>query len=178
MKGIASLLDPSTSSKVEQIWQLLETHCGLTGVRITPFPHFTWQVTEDYNLSALDAALKTITHQTPPFTIRTSGLGIFTGEHPVIYLPIVNNLDLVSLHKKLWGSLNGIAINPEIYYEPGQWIPHITVAYGDVNRENLLCAVECLAFEPINMEIRIDNISTLSQSASSANLVFRHSLEG
>jgi len=163
MKGIASLLDEQATYRVQQLWQELEARCGLVGVKTTPFPHFTWQVTEAYDLPRLEIILATLARQTQPFTIQTTGLGLFTSANPIIYISIVKDERLMKLHSMLWDNLQGIAIRPTLYYTPEQWVPHITLAYRDVTSANLECVMQGLAFQAFNWDIQVDNLIIVAQ---------------
>jgi len=174
MNGIASLLDNPATSRVEHLWQELEAHCGLVGVKATPFPHLSWQVTEDYDLPRLEAALQALARQVRPFTIHTAGLGLFTGVNPIVYISIVKDEPLMHFHSVLWEKMNGIAFHPVLYYSPGQWIPHITLAYKDVTSGNLDCVMQCLAFQSFNWEIQIDNLILVAQSEDKPPETFRY----
>jgi 2'-5' RNA ligase len=164
MNGIASLLDKPATERVESLWQELETRCGLVGVKITPFPHFSWQVTEGYDLPHLEKTLREIARQTRPFTVRTAGLGLFTGENPIVYIPIVKQESLMRFHETLWKRTKTIAVRPALHYSPDLWIPHITLAYNDVRRDNLDCALQTLAFQSFDWEIQIDNLISTDQT--------------
>jgi 2'-5' RNA ligase len=59
--------------------------------------------------------------------------------------------------------MNGISVNPALYYSPGQWIPHITLAYNDVTPANLDCVMQSLAFQTFNWEIQINNLILVAQ---------------
>ena len=48
MQALMSLLPESYSLQVAQIWNMLEEQFGLTYIKITPIPHFTWQLGEGY----------------------------------------------------------------------------------------------------------------------------------
>jgi 2'-5' RNA ligase len=163
MNGIASLLDEAATTRVEHLWRELEVHCDLVGVKATPFPHFSWQVTEAYHLSRLESVLHSLALQARPFSIHTAGLGLFTGETPVVYISIVKDETLMRLHTLLWEQLHGIAINPSQHYSPGEWVPHITLAYNDVNLANIDCAIKYLTFQSFDWEIQIDNLILVAQ---------------
>jgi 2'-5' RNA ligase len=165
MNGIASLLDKPAASRVETLWQELEGRCGLVGVKSTPFPHLTWQVTENYDLSLLEAALLKVTSLARPFIIHTSGLGVFTGEHPIAYITVVKDESLMHFHTLLWERINGIAFQPVLYFSPGQWIPHITLASNDLTPANLDCVMQFLDLQSFDMNIRIDNLVLVTQAA-------------
>ena len=49
MHGLVSLLPEPFYAQVESIWRELERDFGLTGIRVTPFPHFSWEGVEDYD---------------------------------------------------------------------------------------------------------------------------------
>jgi len=163
MNGIASLLDKPATSRVENLWQELEVHCGLVGVKSTPFPHLTWQVTEGYGLPRLEAALHALADQVCRFTIHASGIGLFVGENPIVYISIIKDEPLLLFHSLLWERLNGIAFHPVLYYSPGQWVPHITMAYNDVTSTNLDCVMQFLAFQSLDLKIEIDNLILVIQ---------------
>jgi 2'-5' RNA ligase len=91
--------------------------------------------------------------------VLTTGLGIFTGEVPVIYIPLLKNPNLIAFHGHLWERLNGVGIGASHYYSPRRWAPHITLAHGDVDQEALVCALAKLAFREFNWEIIVDNLA-------------------
>ena len=45
------------------------------------------------------------------------------------------------------------------YYSPKLWVPHITLALNDLNQDNLACAINKIAFEPIELFVRVDNLA-------------------
>ena len=170
MNGNASLLNDPCTSQVEAIWQELEEKCGLIGVRVTPLPHFTYQVVEAYDQPRLVQILQEIASQAKPFTAQTTGLGLFTGETPVIYLPLVKNDLLLHFHKVIWDRTKESAHGVSPYYSPDLWIPHITLGYGDVTNFNLGCAMETLAFRELNWEITVDNLTFIGQFEQNLNV--------
>jgi 2'-5' RNA ligase len=163
MNGIASLLHDPHKTQIESIWQELEENCGLIGVRTTPFPHFTYQVVEGYDQQRLEPILKEIARDTQPFMVQTTGLGLFTGKMPVIYLPVIKNDLLQHLHRRLWDRTKEVAQGSSPYYAPDVWMPHITVGYGDVTNTNLGCAMDALAFQDFNWKITVDNLTFIGQ---------------
>jgi 2'-5' RNA ligase len=167
MNGIASLLNDPHKTQIEAIWQELEEKCGLIGVRVTPLPHFSYQVVEAYNQPQLEQILQEIAHKAQPFMVHTTGLGMFTGKVPVIYLPLVKNDSLFHLHKLIWEQTKDVARGISPFYAPDLWIPHITLGYGDVTNFNLGCAIDTLAFQDFDWIINIDNITFIGQSDES-----------
>ncbi len=164
MFGLISKLDQATSEKVNDLLLELETRCGLKGIQSSPYPHFTWQVTEGYDLPRLKESLASICWEVEPFTVRTTGMGIFTGDKPTIYLAIFKNKPLIQLHELLWQATQGLSVDPSPYYAPDQWVPHITLGYNDVRPDNIGCAMEKLAFQSFDWTIEIDNLIYFSEN--------------
>jgi 2'-5' RNA ligase len=163
MHAIVSILDEAHSTLVDNIWRMLESECGLTGVKVTPIPHFSWQLAQDYDFRSLALVLKGLVETAKPFTVRTSGLAFFTGMNPVIYIPIVRDPVLTEFHRTIWLALRGLSSSLNPLYSPEHWVPHITLAHSDVNLEALRCAIARLAPDSLQWEIRIDNIALVYQ---------------
>lgn len=102
MHGLVSLLDKKHYALVEEIWQELEIDCRLKGIHVTPLPHFSWQIAEDYAWEALENALQELAFEAEQFKVRTNGLALFTGEEPVVYIPVVRTKELSRFHEMIW----------------------------------------------------------------------------
>jgi 2'-5' RNA ligase len=161
MHGLVSLLDPEYYAKVEAIWQELKDDCGLTGIYITPLPHFSWQIAEDYDWIKLESFLTQIAADTKPFSVKTCGLALFTGDNPIIYIPVVRTRTLTDLHQLIWDRITPISAFPSLLYSPSFWMPHISLAYKDIALEGLHCLMDKLTFRTFNWEIQIDNLSLI-----------------
>jgi hypothetical protein len=57
-----------------------------------------------------------------------------------------------------------ISQNTNPYYSPTSWMPHITLAYGDVTDGNLDCLIKELTFRPICWDNKIDNLTMIDES--------------
>ena len=163
MHGLVSLLDQKHYRLVESLWQLLEVKCGLVGVNVTPFPHFSWLVASDFDWLALETTLQEITSQVKPFTAHTTGLGYFSGPSPVIFIPVIRTAELSALHRDIWENIQPFGIDISPLYAPEKWVPHITLAITDVTQSNIACAMQNLAFQTYNWEIHINNISFIHE---------------
>lgn len=172
MHGIVSLLDAVHHEKVEGIWTRLEDHCGLRGVRVTPIPHFSWQVAPDYDFEALRPALEELAGKIPPFVVRTTGLGIFTGVRDIVlYISLVKDENLWKVHQGIWNTAVLFAREPVAYYAPENWMPHITLGHGDVDEEGLGCAARLLGREDFNWEIYVDHLLLVYQPEGATGVV-------
>lgn len=179
MHAIVSVIDPEHYARVEALWHELELKCGLSGIRATPIPHFSWHIADKYDFDPLQVEVRQIAGLTRPFSIHTGGLGLFTRENPVLYFPIVRTSLLSKIHQEIWDRVTPLSQKLSPYYAPELWMPHITLAHGDVNLPSLSCVVERLAFQVIAWEITIDNLAVVSQvDENVGELQFRIQLAG
>lgn len=170
VQGLVALLDETHTERVKAIWQQLETECGLTAIYETPFPHFSFHIAERYNLKGLDQQISTVIDSIRPFTIRTTGISMFTGQSPVVFLPVVATQELLSIHKLLWEHTTTTSERLSHYYRPGSWVPHITLANKDVTPKNLNCVTSQLSGQPFTWEIEIDRFGVICQEGGHADI--------
>lgn len=163
MFAIASLLDPISELAIRDLWDRLETRCGLVGIKIAPLPHFSWQGADEYQIEKLEQILAETAGEMVPFVARTAGLGVFTGSQPVVYVPLVKDETLLRIHKILWERLEPYSVVPNGYYSPSRWVPHVTLAFHEVDAERLGCAVADIAFHKIEMKILVDHFAIIYQ---------------
>ena len=163
MFAIATLLDPNSDTRARDFWQLLEKDCGLAGIKTIPLPHFSWQGADNYSFNKVEQILMETAGQSAPFVVRSAGLGLFTGLAPVLYLAVVKTDNLMKLHRSLWDMIGPFATGLNRHYSPDLWMPHITIAFQDLNADNLTCAVKNLLFKPVELEIHVDQLALLYQ---------------
>lgn len=171
--AVVSLLDKHTSRQVEACWDMLEHTCGLKGIRVTPYPHISWQVARQHEKQPLFYALARRAASSTPFVLRCSGLGIFSGPEPVLYLNVVKNEFLLNYHHGVWEETGQYARGLSPNYHPNAWIPHITLAYRDITADNIGCALKQLAFSDFDWQIRIDNLAVVIQAEGQVGEILR-----
>ena len=159
MYAIISELDPESSTTVNQLWQKLCDACGLNAIYNMPLPHLTWMVAEELEIENSSPIIAQISEGTTPLTLHTFGLGVFTGDNPVLYLPTVKSIEMINLHEKIWNQISPFSKDQKLYYSPRLWVPHITLAINDLTKENLACAINAIAFDTIELFIQISNLA-------------------
>ena len=82
MHGVVSLLDNEHYQLVEDLWAELQREFSVQGVYITPYPHFSYQVAQHYDVDELESILKRITSNITTFQVRTGGLGFLLALTP------------------------------------------------------------------------------------------------
>lgn len=173
MHGIVTLLDNNHYQLIEDLWAELERGFSVRGVYITPYPHFSYQVAQDYDLGLVESVLKRIASNITTFKVRTSGLGIFTGVSPVLHISIVRSLELTQLHEELWQEIATASSGVQEYYHSDQWMPHITIGSGDINKDNLSQIISFLANRDFHWEITVDNIAVIYDTGTKQELKTR-----
>lgn len=166
MYGTVSLLDDKHTRVIEDLWDEFKAKLGVKGIHRTPIAHFSYHVAEDYNLDVLREILMPIVSNTKPFRVHSNGLGIFTGEVPVLFIPINPDLELIAFHQRLWKAISeSSAVNASnVYYHPNKWQPHITLTHHDVDHDLLPEVVRLLSKRNFSWDIEINNLAVLDGS--------------
>lgn len=178
MHAVVSLLDPTHYNEVERLWSELTSHLGLKGVYRTPYPHFSYHVAAGYDVDRLSSALEEVAARTASFRVSTAGIGLFTGPHPVLYIPVVRTPQLSSFHALLWERVSPAATGIIEYYHPERWVPHITLAEHDLDATAAGRAVEFLLNRNLHWDVIIDNVALIYDTGARQELRLRLDLRG
>lgn len=181
MHGVVSLLNQPYYRQVEAIWETFEREMGVRGVLITPFPHFSYHVAEHYDLPQIGPVLEKFAHETAPFEVQTTGLGVFTGGlKPVVYINVVRSPQLSAMNAALWSLLAEWSAGIVEYYHPWQWAPHITVAHGDFGQDALPQIMAILSRFDLVWTLAVDNLTLLytDDTAKQDEVQFQFPLNG
>jgi 2'-5' RNA ligase len=174
MQGVVSILDREHCAKVEALWSDLEREFGLKAA-CAAYPHVSYQVAERYEVQRTQGVLKRFARRSAPFRIRTSGLGIFTGDAPILYVSVARSMTLAAFHNRLWQRLSPTAHGiHEHHYGPDNFMPHITLAAGDLTPEQLPDVVRLLARRPFSWNINIDNLALVLDAAGARDQWVRY----
>jgi 2'-5' RNA ligase len=163
MHALISTLDELNKERVYALWEVLASTCQMRHIYDIPLPHFSWHGAQSYSLRLLEPLLEDWAQQAEPFQVRTNGLGIFTGEKPIIYLRLVSTSILEHYHRQIWQHTQTTpSIDPSPHYAPHTWVPHITLGLEDVTYSNLGCAINRLAFQPYEWIIQVNNLMVVT----------------
>lgn len=129
--GAAFLLDPQTEAALRAGWQ------SVAGAGLSSFmsgldypPHMTLFLSERMDRPALREAFQALAGKTQPFPTTFAALGVFPGESGVVFLSPIVNQALLDLHAAFWRAAETHVQEIPAYYSPGQWVPHITLAFA------------------------------------------------
>jgi 2'-5' RNA ligase len=178
MHGIVSLLDDAHYERVEQLWADLAIRFGLRGIYGTPYPHFSYHVAVGYDLTRLEPVLQAVAEATTVFTLNTSGIGMFNGDNPVLYMPVVRTAVLSELHERVWTAVAPHSSGAQDYYSADNWMPHITLAHHDLTPDNLAPIVAWLNQQNLTWQVTINNLSLIFDDSEKQTLHWRFELTG
>ncbi|MDB5034750.1 MAG: hypothetical protein JWQ98_1991 [Chlorobi bacterium] len=174
MNAVITLLDEEFQHRLRKIWSGLRRDVGGTGVATTPFPHFSYQIAERYDVDYVSAILARVAAGQRPFAVRTTGLGIFTGNLPVLFLSLVKSIELIRLHEEIWEELRGDGTDLSDLYRPDRWTPHITLYRGSPDNQRLPDIVRVLSGEDFTGEIIVNNLSLIFRNEGEKGIRARH----
>lgn len=164
MIAVTSLLDAEHSERVLDLIHQLEQRFGICAVKTTPYPHITFLTAEVAKLSDLKQYLEDFSRNFHTITVRSTGLGIFPGEKPIIYIPILRTPPLNALHDRLYSDVSQFSQDMGLYYNSELWLPHVTLALHDTNQEMLGPILSYLSRFNFNWQISLDNLAILKKS--------------
>ena len=173
MHGVVSLLDAHHDRLVREIWATLEDRFGLRHAIGSPFPHVSYHVAAHYDFVRLSHVLSEMAHTCSPIVIQTTGLGLFTGPEPVLYLPVVRNPTLDAHHRKVWRAVEALCLKSVPYYAPEHWVPHITLADGEGLASCLPEVVGFLSSRQLQWQVVVDNLSVIHADGAQQEIGFQ-----
>ena len=163
MLALTTLLCDPEAERINGIIKSLETKFGLDDVQATLDPHLTYQLAAVQHLAALKDALGAVAAATAPFVAHATGLGVFPGPQPVIYIPVLRTEALNDLHRRVLAATAPLCTQTDRFSEPDLWLPHISLALHDTTPALLGPVLVYLNEETYDLTITIDNLTILRQ---------------
>ncbi|WP_210517242.1 2'-5' RNA ligase family protein [Hymenobacter terricola] len=163
MLAITSLLSAPHVLRINAIIKRLEEKFGIDDVQATLDPHLTYQLAGVKKLSSLKKVLADVAATTEPFPAYTTGLGVFPGAQPVIYVPVLRSDALNALHQRILKATAPLCLRTDKFSGPDCWLPHISLALHDTTPDLLGPVLSYLNQETYNLRIIIDNLALLRQ---------------
>jgi 2'-5' RNA ligase len=179
MYGIVAFLDSEYEKYVVKLWRKLQTECDVKFVaQHIPYPHFSLVVADGLEVDDVDMLLRKMATDQPPVPVDTAGIGIFTRPATVIYIPILVNRKLTQLHERVWKIVEPFSSEPVPYYRPDSWLPHITLAQGDIEEESLMDALRVLRDDSFHWAIPIHEIGIIEYNSGASTVLSRFVFTG
>lgn len=162
--GIVALLDPEHEQFIKSIWQEIEGEFDVKIPFKNPIPHITHIQAGKINEPQLHKALKNFAENQAPYSIRTAGIGIFTGEHKALYVSVVRNPNLTAIQTTLLSSLAGAVEDFAETHLVNNWMPHITLVVGLSDNDKLAGIVKRLAQRNFAWEFKVRRLALLDMT--------------
>ncbi len=167
MQAIVTTIDDPYRDAIENIWGELKAVFGLQGIIGSIHPHVTFHVAESYG-DGIEQLLQDMASSASPLMVETHGIGVFRGSEIIVYLHVTNSAALAQLHAGIWEATAAGAVEPVSVYAPATWVPHITLASGEVAEEQLPTILQFLNARRNAWSIPVTNISLVRDTSSSA----------
>jgi 2'-5' RNA ligase len=129
--AIEMYFDDQADAAVRDMWQVL-ADAGLPSLATATHrrhrPHVSLAVAEslaDADLARLRSALAVRKPVLPLYV-----LGTFPGHGGALFLGVPVTTELLAFHAGVHAALDGQPVEHWPYYQPGNWVPHCTLAEG------------------------------------------------
>jgi 2'-5' RNA ligase len=170
VQAIITAIDDPFRETFENVWGELKAVFGLKGMVGATRPHFMYQVAERYDARGSGAIIERIARETAPFVVETAGLGIFRGRLTVLAMTLHREGEVAKLHRRIWDEVTAWAGDVRSEYAAATWVPHVTLAAGDLGDDAPLQAIsQFLARRDHRWQIPVTNVclseDTRSESA-------------
>ncbi len=172
--GIIAVLDGTHYELVKSIWAEIESACGPRSPVPHPYPHFTFQTADRYDLPRLDDTLSQLAKRATPFRVTTSGLAIFN--HGMgVYIGVGRGPKLDSFHNAIWPGISSAALTtPHQERSIEHWVPHITLALGARIRPFIPQIVGLLCERDLKWDVEVNNLTVVYEDETHKELICRH----
>ena len=176
--AVATIFDLPQEVGVNIAWSKLSQAAEQANLPMHAMLHCSWHVSISYSMPELSERLAEFARVHSAFDVHTVGLGVFTAEKPILYLPIVKTIDMAKIHKDLWNLLVPVSSSLVLYYSPNNWIPHITLC-DDYRYIDQMCRFkQMLLFEPLSFRFRVDHLAVIFRNGNDEGVVQKFMLGG
>ena len=179
MPGVIALLDPASTARVESLWEEMERRFDVAGGFPGGIPHVTFHLSTYDVEPGASAVVEQVAAATKPFTLYSSGLGLFGGPSPILFAIVARAPAAADLAARLDVELTAAGYpTTDRYYTQERWIPHITLAQQNLAGADLGALLAWIARQPLAWELPIASLSIARETPTSAEILATFPLEG
>lgn len=179
MPGVIALLPGPFAGRVESLWEEMEARFAVPRGYPGAIPHFTLHLGSHDVDPGAEEVVRKVAARTRPFTVFTSGLGVFGGPVPVVHIMVARTPAAAALAETLTRDLDGAGYpSTDPYFSPDRWIPHITIAHRNLAGLQLGGLLEWLVAQDLAWEIPVTTISIARETERSADILASFPLSG
>ncbi|GMV86923.1 MAG: hypothetical protein AMXMBFR80_27760 [Dehalococcoidia bacterium] len=172
MPGVIALLDSASSARIEGLWDEMERRFGIRRGFPGGIPHVTFHL-GDFDVEPGTATIvERVAAATRPFRLHSSGLGVFGGPAPVVFVTVARSPAAATLAERLDHEIQAAGYPPTApYYGPERWVPHITLAQQNLDGADLGALLAWLASQPLAWDLPISSLSIARETPTSAEIL-------
>ena len=170
-KGILSTIEGQPYKDVKRLWKLFEKQYNSIGVQTFNHPNVTFQGGEVTDIKVLVREFRDFAVEIEPFKIEVDGLGRF--DRSVIYLRVKKSREIARINEVANQLLKTRCVKVFEEYSPERWIPHITVAMGDLLESEFDKAWSSLSGVKFGFEQQLHNICLVNRHPSGKIKILR-----
>jgi hypothetical protein len=160
MQSVCVVLPGEYTRRVVDARARLAEDPAIGAIYDPPFAHFTFQLAEDYDWDGLAEALGAFARTWQPFSLRTVGLLLHTGDSVGVMVAPYKDRALSQFHAAAWQVITPFARGRvDAFYEPERWLPQVTVKRCGHNVEGFAAGLAKLAADSFAWDTAVDNIS-------------------
>lgn len=160
--AVEMYFDAQAERRVKHLWQtLMDEGVSSVLVDIGARPHISLTVLEDPSSDELRGQLECFERELAPIDLSLAAVGTFPTAEGVAFLVPSVAAELVHAHEVLHQRLSAIGASSNLYYQPGSWIPHCTVAL-DLMPVQLPLAMEICRNSSVFGRARLSEIGLVS----------------
>jgi 2'-5' RNA ligase len=126
--AVVLYFDPQSERQIKRMMHYL-TDEGVNDIYVNygMRPHLTIAEFDTEDFSIVQSTIEQFSQEQPPFHIRFSSLGVFPGEHGVLFLAPNVDETLLAVHRRLNTVLEPLCHTFSPLYQDESWVPHCTL---------------------------------------------------
>ena len=160
--AVVIYFDKISSQTIVNTWkELVKNNISQNMLSTGIQPHFTLAIYDSFDCVECEKEIMKIAENSGLIDIQADYFGIFPNTSSVIFIAPAPGQALIQFHHNIHNSLkNHVGGSWEIY-QPGKWVPHLTIA-RDINNHHLSSALEICMKIPLPLKMRITQMGVVS----------------
>ena len=137
---VVSILESgSVHDETMNLWRIMENRYNFKNAQTSVLPYMTFLdgTCDDLDIEVVDRAFVELCPYLHPVEIIVDGMGWFESPFRTVYLRVIATDGLRQFHRQMYDVFASIMKRPNELYMPHNWVPHITLAVGDVTSQGL-----------------------------------------
>ena len=160
--AVVIYFDKISAQPILKVWSELEKKNISQGMNNPGIrPHITLAIYDSFNCIECEKEIRQFAKNSGLLSVNVDHFGIFPHASSVIFIAPTPNRELINFQKRIHYTLKNSVDGSWDMYEPGNWVPHLTLV-RDIEKKNLHTALEiCMKME-LPLELKITQIGVVN----------------